>query len=84
MAAAQFVDAFGSVHSAHLAVVAALRHGSAPWPALGMLLGAPGVRSLAASAYRWVADHRYAMPGSTPACAPRATRPVKRAPWLVE
>ena len=72
--AAQFVDAHGHAHEGHLAIAAALRHGSLPWPPLGAVLTAPGVRQAAARIYAWVADHRYAMPGGTPACTtPPAT-----------
>ena len=35
------------------------------------LLVLPGVSALAARAYAWVADHRYVLPGGTPACAPQ-------------
>jgi len=67
--AAQFVDAHGRTHEGHLAISAALRHGSLPWPPLGAALTTPGVRQAAARIYAWVADHRHAMPGGTPACA---------------
>lgn len=69
--AAQFVDAAGRTHAGHLAIAQALRHGSRPWPIAGVLLTAPGVSRATARVYRWVADHRYAMPGGTPACAVR-------------
>ncbi len=50
------------------AVAAALRHGRLPWRPLGAVLTLPGVRRLAERVYRWVAAHRYALPGGTPAC----------------
>ncbi|WP_186526173.1 thiol-disulfide oxidoreductase DCC family protein [Leekyejoonella antrihumi] len=68
-AAAQFIDARGRAHAGHLAIAAALRRGAAPWPPLGALLAAPGVRQPSKWIYAWVAAHRYAMPGGTPACA---------------
>jgi len=68
--AAQFVRADGSVHRAELAIAEGLRHGAAPWRPLGLLVAAPGIRRVAGTLYRWVADHRYQLPGGTPACAP--------------
>ena len=35
---------------------------------MGVVLTLPGISALAAWVYRWVADHRYAIPGGTPAC----------------
>ena len=67
--ALQWVGADGSIASGHEAVAAALRAGS-PWvQPVGHLLSAPGVRRVAALAYRWVARHRYMFPGGTRACA---------------
>lgn len=71
VAAAQFVDGGGRVHSGHLAIAAALRHGSFPWQAVGAVVGAPGVQRVAAAVYGWVAEHRYALPGGTPTCERR-------------
>ena len=67
--AAQFVRRDGSVVSGHLAIAEGLRHGALPWRPFGHLLFVPGISWLAARAYAWVADHRYALPGGTPACA---------------
>jgi predicted DCC family thiol-disulfide oxidoreductase YuxK len=70
--AAQFVRADGSVHAAQLAIAEGLKHGAPLWRPLGWLVAAPGVRRLAGRVYTWVADHRYQLPGGTPACAPLA------------
>jgi len=50
------------------AIAAALRSGRQPWPAVGHMLDAPGVRRCADLSYRWVARHRHQLPGGTPAC----------------
>jgi predicted DCC family thiol-disulfide oxidoreductase YuxK len=70
--AAQFVTADGSVRDAHLAIAEGLKHGAPGWRPLGHLVAAPGVRWVARKVYTWVADHRYQLPGGTPACAPTA------------
>ena len=69
--AAQFVRRDGSVVGGHLAIAEGLRHGAPLWRPFGHLLVLPGVSALAARAYTWVADHRYSLPGGTPACAPQ-------------
>lgn len=51
------------------AMAATLRAGAPGWRPAGMLLAAPGISGLAERAYRWVAAHRYRLPGGTPACA---------------
>ena len=68
--AAQFVRRDGSVVAGHRAIAAGLTHGAPLWRPLGHLLTVPGISQLAARAYAWVADHRYALPGGTAACAP--------------
>ncbi|GAA4729372.1 hypothetical protein GCM10025782_30300 [Pedococcus ginsenosidimutans] len=68
--AAQFVRRDGSVVAGHRAIAAGLTHGAPLWRPLGHLLTLPGVSAVAARVYAWVADHRYALPGGTPACAP--------------
>ncbi|WP_200949324.1 thiol-disulfide oxidoreductase DCC family protein [Phycicoccus sp. Soil748] len=68
--AAQFVRRDGSVLAGHRAIAAGLTHGAPLWRPLGHLLTLPGVSQLAARVYAWVADHRYALPGGTAACAP--------------
>jgi predicted DCC family thiol-disulfide oxidoreductase YuxK len=69
--AAQFVRADGSVHAAQFAIAEGLRHGAPLWRPLGWLVAAPGVSWVAGKVYTWVADHRYQLPGGTPACAPK-------------
>ncbi|MEO3938137.1 DCC1-like thiol-disulfide oxidoreductase family protein [Dermatophilaceae bacterium Soc4.6] len=68
-AAVQFVDADRRVSSGAPAIAAALRAGAPGWHPAGVVLDLPGVRSVAARVYTWVAAHRYALPGGTPACA---------------
>lgn len=70
IAAAQFVRRDGTVVAAHLAIAEGLKHGALPWRPLGHAMTLPGVSALAGTVYTWVADHRYALPGGTPACAP--------------
>ena len=70
IAAAQFVRADGTVRAGHLAIADGLLHGAPAWRPLGWLLTVPGISGLAGRVYTWVADHRYALPGGTPACAP--------------
>jgi predicted DCC family thiol-disulfide oxidoreductase YuxK len=67
-AAVQWVGRDGQVASGHRAIAAALRAGHLVWRPLGALLVAPGISWLAGRLYSWVADHRYALPGGTPAC----------------
>jgi predicted DCC family thiol-disulfide oxidoreductase YuxK len=74
VAAAQFVRPDGSVASGHAAVAEGLKRGALPWRPLGHLLTMPGIGPVAAWAYHWVSEHRYALPGGTPACA--ATPPT--------
>ena len=56
--AVQWVAPDGTVSSAHIAVADALRHARWPWPMAGMVVGAPGVRAIAALVYRMVAQRR--------------------------
>lgn len=67
--ALQWVTAEGRVRSGHEAVADLLR--ASVWWArpFGSVLDAPGMRRVAAVAYRWVAQHRHVFPGGTPACA---------------
>lgn len=67
-AAVQWVGENGQVASGHVAIAAALRAGYLVWRPVGALLMAPGFSKLAARAYSWIASHRYALPGGTPAC----------------
>ena len=66
--AVQWVGVDAQVASGHLAIAAALRNGHTVWRPVGALLVAPGLSWLAESLYSWIADHRYALPGGTPAC----------------
>lgn len=68
--AAQFVRRDGTVVAAHLAIAEGLKHGAPLWRPLGHVVTLPGISWLAGRIYTWVADHRYALPGGTPACAP--------------
>jgi len=61
------------VASGHAAIAAALRNGHPVWRPVGKLLVAPGFSRLSEHLYSWVAGHRYALPGGTPAC--RKDRP---------
>jgi len=64
----QWVDESGHVASGHAAIAAALSAGHPVWRPVGTLLVAPGFSWLAGRLYSWVAEHRYALPGGTPAC----------------
>ncbi|MET3804732.1 putative DCC family thiol-disulfide oxidoreductase YuxK [Nakamurella sp. UYEF19] len=70
MAAVQFVAADRTVTAGHEAAASVLmwqpRFG---WRLLGSLMTVPPVSWLAALAYRWVAGHRYLLPGHSDACA---------------
>jgi predicted DCC family thiol-disulfide oxidoreductase YuxK len=68
--AAQFVRPDGTVVAAHLAIAEGLKHGAPLWRPLGHVVTLPGISWLAGRVYAWVADHRYALPGGTAACAP--------------
>ena len=67
-ASVQWVGQDGQVARGHAAIAAALRDGHLVWRPVGALLVAPGFSWLAERVYSWVADHRYALPGGTPAC----------------
>jgi predicted DCC family thiol-disulfide oxidoreductase YuxK len=63
----RWLDSSGAVYSGAEAINAALS------AALGTRLPLriyrlPGIRSLQEAVYRWVADHRYRFPGTTPYC----------------
>jgi predicted DCC family thiol-disulfide oxidoreductase YuxK len=66
--AAQWVGQDGQLASGHAAIAAALKGGRSPWRPVGALLVAPGFSWISARLYSWVANHRYALPGGTPAC----------------
>jgi predicted DCC family thiol-disulfide oxidoreductase YuxK len=65
----QWVADDGRVASGHAAVARLLLASALPWRPLGALLLVPPMSWVAAVVYRWVADHRSALPGGTPACA---------------
>ena len=67
-AAVQWVGADGHVVSGHAAIAATLGTGHLVWRPVGALLVAPGFSWLASRLYSWVAAHRDALPGGTPAC----------------
>jgi predicted DCC family thiol-disulfide oxidoreductase YuxK len=75
MAAVQWVGESGQVLSGHSAIAATLRAGHAVWRPLGALLLAPGCSWLAGHLYTWVAAHRNALPGGTPACRVKDPNP---------
>lgn len=67
--AVQWVEADGTVLSAHLAVARVFVYGGRGWWLIGRFLLLPGVRSVAGIAYRWVARNRHRLPGGTPTCS---------------
>ncbi|HZX99175.1 MAG TPA: DCC1-like thiol-disulfide oxidoreductase family protein [Dermatophilaceae bacterium] len=67
-AAVQWVGEGGQAASGHRAIAAALRAGHPVWRPVGALLVAPGFSWLAERIYSWIASHRFALPGGTPAC----------------
>jgi predicted DCC family thiol-disulfide oxidoreductase YuxK len=74
--AVQWVRTDGAVRSGHEAIAAVLGSAGPPWRIVGRTLLLPGISWLAARAYRLVADNRYRLPGSTPACARSPERPT--------
>jgi predicted DCC family thiol-disulfide oxidoreductase YuxK len=67
MDAVRWLDATGDVYAGAEAANAAVS------AALGtrvplLIYRIPGIRSLEDAVYRWVADHRYRFPGTTPYC----------------
>jgi predicted DCC family thiol-disulfide oxidoreductase YuxK len=74
-AAVRWVEADGTVRSGHEAIAAALNTAGRFWKAIGHVILLPGISSLAAKAYRLIADNRYRLPGGTPACNASAPRP---------
>lgn len=73
----QWVTAPGDSRESGAAVSAVLAVGRPPWPLVAGLLRLPGVRAVTDVGYRWVADNRHRLPGSTPACASDAVPPVR-------
>lgn len=72
-AAVQWIQVDGAVRSGHEAIAAALIAAGRIWRIVGRVILLPGISSVAAKAYRLVADNRHRLPGGTPACA--AARP---------
>lgn len=79
--AVQWVRVDGTVRSGHEAIAAVLSAAGWPWKAIGRAIPLPGISWVAAKSYRLVADNRYRLPGSTPACArsplPETGEPTK-------
>jgi predicted DCC family thiol-disulfide oxidoreductase YuxK len=67
--AVQWIGADGTTRSGHEAIAAALRTAGWPWRIASRLITLPGISTLAAVTYRWIARNRYRLPGGTPACA---------------
>jgi predicted DCC family thiol-disulfide oxidoreductase YuxK len=67
--AVQWVQIDGTVHSGHEAISGVLSSAGRPWKIVGRMVLLPGISWPAAKVYRLVADNRYRLPGSTPACA---------------
>jgi predicted DCC family thiol-disulfide oxidoreductase YuxK len=75
--AVQWIEADGTVSSGHEAIAAILRTAGRIWKIAGRMMLLPGISWMAAKIYRLVADNRYRLPGSTPACE-RSPRRGKR------
>jgi len=69
-----WVESDGQRLAAERAVAAALRACEAPWSLAGVLLGAPGMRRLAALGYRAIERIRDRLPGPEPACRTHRAR----------
>ena len=63
--AVQWVSADGTVRSGHEAIAAVLTTAGPIWKIAGRTILLPGISSIAAKAYRLVADNRGRLPGST-------------------
>ncbi len=58
----------GTLKPGSEAIAAALVARGGPTAAIGRVISSPSIAPLAATVYRWVADHRHQMPGATDAC----------------
>jgi predicted DCC family thiol-disulfide oxidoreductase YuxK len=67
-ASIQFVEADGRVSAAGRAIAAMLRRAGPFWRTVAAVMALPGVSWLVEVVYRFVAKHRYQLPGGTPAC----------------
>ena len=72
--AVPFVADDGTVSFGHRAIAGALLTGGPGWRLTGRALMLPGISSVAALVYRWVAANRYRLPGGTVACSIKDAR----------
>jgi predicted DCC family thiol-disulfide oxidoreductase YuxK len=72
--AVQWIQIDGTVRSGHEAIAATLNTAGRIWKITGRMILLPGISWMAAKIYRLVADNRYRLPGSTPACARSPSR----------
>jgi len=77
--AVQWVQIDGSVRSGHEAIAAMLKTAGRICKIIGRMILLPGISWMAAKVYRLVAENRYRLPGSTPACARSPVRGQR--PW---
>lgn len=77
-----WVEPDGRIEGGAAGFAAWLRFRGGPYALLGRALAAPGVQSVAALVYRFIARHRDRMPGGTPACAlpPAGSAPATAQP----
>ena len=80
VSASYWLEPGGPALRGHLGVARALRAVGGGPAVAGAVIAAPGVRSLAAVAYRAVARHRHRLPGGTDACRipSPSSRPTER------
>jgi len=78
--AVQWVQIDGTVRSGHEAIAATLNTAGRIWNIIGRMVLLPGISWMAAKIYRLVADNRYRLPGSTPACATSPVRTTRASP----
>lgn len=67
--AVQWVQIDSTVRSGHEAIAAVLSTAGGIWKIISRTALLPGISWMTAKLYRLVADNRYRLPGSTPACA---------------
>lgn len=74
---AYWEDSTGTLHGGSQAIAMAMvARGGPITAALGRLIASPVLSPVAARVYRWVAEHRHQMPGSTDSChLPRTPEP---------
>jgi len=63
-----FVADNGAVSYGHTAIAGALKTGVWPLRFIGAALTTGPINPIAAAGYRWIARHRYQLPGGTAAC----------------